>query len=146
MFRETCSPNTSDIVKSLAELYGDSIHHSGSKAYMNSQLSPRDSSSVTECSGDKLEVISVSGSPPLHRSFVGFCCCRGEAAVAVWESCTGDSHRSHQGSRSAQQLWGGGARGHCQPLFPLPDPPVCTHRKAQSQSGLHSCANNHISH
>lgn len=87
--------------------------------------------SVIECSEDTLEVLSVSDSPPFHKSSVGFCCCKGEAAVAVWalqgELDTGTVTIPSQGSNSAQQLWGGGARGHSQPLSPLPGPPGPVH-------------------
>lgn len=73
---------------------------------------------VREYSEDKLEVISVSGSP-FHRSSVGFCCCRGAAAVAGWafqgELDTGTATIPNQGTR-----WGGDGRGDSQPLSPLP--------------------------
>lgn len=87
--------------------------------------------SVTEYSEDTLQVLSVSGSPPFHKSSVGFCCCKCEAAAAVWalqgELDTGTVTIPSKGSNSAQQLWGGGARGHSQPLSPLTGPPGPVH-------------------
>lgn len=106
--------------------------------------------SVTEYSEDTLQVLSVSGSPPFHKSSVRFCCCKCEAAAAVWalqgEPDTGTVTTPSKGSNSAQQLRGGGARGHSQPLSPLTGPPGPVHSARQSPTlGFHSCPNNHIS-
>lgn len=73
-------------------------------------------------------MIPVSGSPPFHRSFVGFCCCSG---------CLGIPGRAgHRDCHNSQQ------RQHSQPWPPSTCAPT---QKQNPKLGFHSCPKNHIS-
>lgn len=96
---------------------------------------------VIEYAEDKLEVISVSGSPFLPQELCG-------VLLLQRKSCSGclgipgrAGHRDCHNFQPRQQMCpaalGWRCIGHSQPLSPLPDPQyLCTHRKAKSQTGL----------